>query len=1049
MSKVTSETAFEDSIEQHLLDNGWRQGSSATYSRKLGLDSGELATFIAASQPDEWEKLTQMLGGLEAATKKVAAQVAGQIDLRGTVDVLRGEVKMHGVRFRVAFFAPANGLTQELWDRYDANRLTVVRQLHHSETNPGDSLDLVLLVNGIPTATAELKNPLTQQTVQHAMRQYQKDRTPADLIFRGRAVVHFAVDPHQVYMTTRLAGEKTRFLPFNQGSGGAGCKGGAGNPHNPTGYDTAYLWERVWQRDAWLGLLGGFVHVEDVRDEDGKKTGQRRTLFPRFHQWHAVQALLQATRGAGPGVNRLIEHSAGSGKSNTIAWAAHQLSRLHTPHLEAELTEQIRQSGLSTDQPIFSKVIVITDRVVLDRQLQDTVAGFEHTPGTIVKIDQDSTQLRSALAGNTARVVITTLQKFPVVAEIAAKQGGGVAGHRFAVIIDEAHSSTSGDAMKDLKKVLGGRSNGSGTNGTRQDTWVTDDEATDHLTVAEIAEARIEDGSDDATDLIAASMTARGSQRNLSFFAFTATPKPKTLELFGETVTGPDGSPVKTAFHLYSMRQAIEEEFILDVLANYTTYDTYYRLANSAPGGDDPEVPKGKAAATLARFVSLHPTNLAQKAEIIVEHFRQKTAGKIGGRAKAMVVTRSRLHAVRYKQVIDEYIKAKGYDTGPGSVAALVAFSGTVTDPDNETVTYTEPLMNGFGEAQLPKRFAGDDYQVLIVAEKYQTGFDQPLLHTMYVDKKLAGVRAVQTLSRLNRTHPGKSDTFVLDFANKAEDIQASFEPFFEETTATATDPNLLYNLETTIQQALVIDPDEQAAAVQALLTGGSQNQKTIYANLGPAVTRFINLDEDDQATFRDALNDYVRAYSFLAQVMPWTDPDLESLYLYGRALLPLLPKAPDDPLPQISDSVLLTHLRTEARGEAENLSLTAGSTEPGVALPGGGTGKAYQSPLEKLSQLIADMNQRFGMNLTDVDLVWFEQQKLVIEADEHMRVVALNNDRDQFRVVLDKFAEDAIIERHEANGVLFDAFFAKPDFRQMFMDYLAGSYDQIRAEGA
>lgn len=677
--------------------------------------------------------------------------------------------------------------------------------------------------------------------------------------------------------------------------------------------------------------------------------------------------------------------------------------------------------------------------MVLDRQLQDTVAGFEHTPGTIVKIDQDSAQLRTALAGNTARIVITTLQKFPVVAEIAAKEGGEVAGNRFAVIVDEAHSSTSGEAMKEMKRVLG----------LGASTILSRDEVADALTVAELAQAKIEDEVNDATDLIAASMTARGAHRNLSFFAFTATPKPKTLELFGETVTGPDGAPVKTAFHLYSMRQAIEEEFILDVLANYTTYDTYWRLANSAPGGDDPEVSKSKASAALARFVSLHPTNLDQKAEVIVEHFRQKTAGKIGGHAKAMVVTRSRLHAVRYKQAIDRYIQGKGYHNGPAAVAALVAFSGAVTDPDDDTVTYTEPLMNGFGEAQLPKRFAGDDYQVLIVAEKYQTGFDQPLLHTMYVDKKLAGVRAVQTLSRLNRIYPGKSDTFVLDFANRAEDIQASFEPFFEETSAAPTDPNLLYNLETTVKQAGVIDSAEQAAAVNALLTGGSHNQKHVYANVGPAVTRFAVLDEDDQTTFRDALNHFVRAYSFLAQVMPWTDSDLESLYLYGRALLPQLPKAPDDPLPQISDSLLLTHLRTEVRGEAENMSLSSGSTEPGVALPGGGTGKTYQSPLERLSQLIADMNQRFGLNLTDVDLVWFEQQKLVIETDEHMRVVALNNDRDQFRVVLDKFAEDAIIERHEANGMLFDAFFAKPDFRQMFMEYLAGSYDQIRAEDA
>lgn len=1029
MSKVTSESAFEDSIEAHLLASGWLNGDPSAYDRDLGLAPSDLVAFLEASQPDEWDQLTQRLGGAANARERVAKYVADQLTQRGTVDVLRGVTKMNGVSFRLAFFAPANGLTKALWERYDANRLSVVRQLHHSESNTADSVDLTLFVNGIPTATAELKNPLTQQSVGHAMRQFQRDRNPSDLIFRARTVVHFAVDPNQVYMTTRLAGEQTRFLPFNEGSGGAGRKGGAGNPANPDGYDTAYLWERVWQRDAWLGLLGEFVHIEDVYDADGHKTGETTTLFPRYHQWDAVQKLLAATKQAGPGTNRLVQHSAGSGKSNTIAWAAHHLSRLHTPSWHGELTDAVKAAGLGIDQPIFNKVIVITDRVVLDRQLQSTVAGFAHTPGTIVKIDEDSTQLRAALAGNTARIIITTLQKFPVVAEHA----GSVAGSRFAVIVDEAHSSTSGEAMKDMKRVLGGSS-----------TLVAAD--SDPLIVAEQAEAKIESATDDAVDLIASSMTARGAHGNLAFFAFTATPKPKTLELFGDLVTGADGEPVRVPFHLYSMRQAIEEGYILDVLANYTTYDTYYRLANTEPS-EDPDVPTSKASAALARFVSLHPTNLAQKAEIIVEHFRQKTAGKIGGRAKAMVVTRSRLHAVRYKQAIDAYLAAKGYDRGPGRIAVLVAFSGTVVDPSDPTVSYTEPMMNGFGEGKLPKRFASDEYQVLVVAEKYQTGFDQPLLHTMYVDKKLAGVKAVQTLSRLNRTHPGKADTFVLDFANKAEEIQDAFEPFFEQSSAAPTDPNLLYTLEHTITAAHVVHPAEQKAAVDALLAGGSANQKIIYANVNPAVGRFVALDEDAQDVFRDALKGFVRAYSFLAQVMPWTDRDLESLYLYGRALLPLLPAAPDEPLPQISESVLLTHLRTEAQGEEENLALTSGTDEPGVALPGGGIGKAYESPTEKLSQLIEQLNQRYGMNLGEADLVWFRQQKQAIKSDEQMRVVALNNDRDQYGVVLHKKAESMIVDRHEANGQLFNAFFEKPGFREALIRYLAESYDEIRDE--
>jgi len=453
MAKVTSESAFEDSIEEHLLATGWLKGDPSGYDRSLGLDPAELVSFLEASQLDEWEQLTQRIGGTANATERVAKYVADQLTHRGPVDVLRGVTKMNGVSVRLAFFAPANGLTKALWQRYDANRLSAVRQLHHSESNTADSVDLTLFVNGIPTATAELKNPLTQQSVGHAMRQYQRDRNPSDLIFRARTVVRFAVDPNQVYMTTRLAGEQTRFLPFNQGSGGAGQKGGAGNPPNPDGYDTAYLWEQVWQRDAWLGLLGEFVHIEDLYDAEGNKTGETTTLFPRYHQWDAVQKLLAGTKQAGPGTNRLIQHSAGSGKSNTIAWAAHHLSRLHTPSWHGELTATVKEAGLGVDQPIFNKVIVITDRVVLDRQLQSTVAGFAHTPGTIVKIDEDSTQLRTALAGNTARIIITTLQKFPVVAE----QAGSAAGSRFAVIVDEAHSSTSGEAMKERSASSAGR----------------------------------------------------------------------------------------------------------------------------------------------------------------------------------------------------------------------------------------------------------------------------------------------------------------------------------------------------------------------------------------------------------------------------------------------------------------------------------------------------------------------------------------------------------------------------------------------------------------
>ena len=789
---------------------------------------------------------------------------------------------------------------------------------------------------------------------------------------------------------------------------------------------------QVWRRDNWLDLLGSFVHVEAVLDRAGKKTGKKFTIFPRFHQWDAVTKLLAASRDEGPGHNKLIQHSAGSGKSNTIAWLAHRLSRLHTAGSDVFLGVGAKQSGLGPNAPVFDKAVIITDRVLLDRQLQDTVAGFEHTAGMIEAIGNGKTSqhLRAALEGQKARIIVTTLQKFPVVAESATN----LAGTRFAVIVDEAHSSQSGEASKELKKVLSG---------------MTGDAA---LTAAEDAESSgtVEK---DAEDQLAESVAARGKQQNLTFFAFTATPKAKTLELFGEAYTAPDGEDKRRAFHLYSMRQAIEEGFILDVLASYTTYKTYYRLANGLAPADDPELPKGKAASALARYVSLHPTNLAQKAEIIVEHFRAHTQNRIGGRAKAMVVTRSRLHAVRYFQAITKYAAAKGYR----DLHALVAFSGSVVDPDLTGVEYTEPGLNkdwrtgkSIGETHLPERFDSDDYQVLVVAEKYQTGFDQPLLHTMYVDKRLAGVNAVQTLSRLNRTTPGKEDTFVLDFTNDAVDIQDAFEPYFTQTTASPTDPNLLYTLQQRIEAANIIDPVEIATGVAAILATGSQASAALNAATDPAVERWLSIpDEDEQELFRTALRDFVRAYAFLAQIVPYGDAEMESLYYYGKYLLTRLPKLADDTgAVDVADKVTLTHLRTDLIAEKENLSLSAGEAESLVAIAGDGAGKQHEEPLEALSALIAALNERFGMDLTDADRIWFEQQEAHLVEDENVQAAARNNDLDQFRVFVEPVIEDKIIDRHGANDVLFQAFFDRPDFRDLLMKMLVeNSYNRVRGE--
>ena len=581
--------------------------------------------------------------------------------------------------------------------------------------------------------------------------------------------------------------------------------------------------------------------------------------------------------------------------------------------------------------------------------------------------------------------------------------------------------------MSQLKKVLG----------TGEGVLAEAEAEAEAETVEVAAEAAYEPDA-----ALLASAKNRGKQSNLSFFAFTATPKPRTLDTFG--TTGPDGT--KRPFHTYSMRQAIAEGFILDVLASYTTYGVYYMLANAHPR-HDPEMESSKARAALARFASLHPYQLDAKAEVIIEHFRQKSAGKIDGHAKAMVVTRSRLHAVRTKRALDAYIAKKGYATGERPVRTLVAFSGTVVDPDAPDLSLTETGMNGFAESQLPQRFHGDDYQVLVVAEKYQTGFDEPLLHTMYVDKKLSGVAAVQTLSRLNRIHPGKDDTFVLDFANTAWEIKDAFDPFFEQSFATTTEPNVLYTLEHDLMAAQVLSQPELEATVAALLSGDSAQQPVIYANLHPAVWRFVAQDEDAQDAFRHTLQAFCRAYAFIAQVMPFTDVDLERLFLFGRLLLTELPSGDNDPMPQLSKSVQLTHLRIAVTSDAA-IGLV-GSDEPGAALLGEGKGSAAQPVMDKLSALISAMNYRYGADLGEADKVWVDQQWTVVKEDDEMRAVAENNDRSQFEMVLEQKIKDLLVDRHEKNGVLFDLFFANPDFQVSLVNYLAGTYDEFRKESA
>jgi type I restriction enzyme R subunit len=1009
------ESTLEKLIVEHLSANKWIQGDPANYNRDLGLDLQELEKFIRATQADAWERLTVLHGSDENAWSKFSERLAKEIDTRGTIDVLRKGVVDLGVKFQLAYFVPAHDLTPENRERYESNRACVTRQIRMSESNINDSIDLVFLLNGIPVATAELKAQSAGQNVKDAINQYRKDRKPSDLIFRSRVLVNFAIDENDVFMTTQLKGISTTFLPFNKGSIGAGKAGGKGNPLDPAGEKTRYFWHEVLQRDSWLRILGSYIHVSYKVDEaTGKKTGERTVIFPRFHQWHAVESLLNATLISGPGVNRLAQHSAGSGKSNTISWLAHRLSVLHTP-AQIDPASALAAKGIGANEPLFDKVIIVTDRRVLDQQLRDTVASFDHQPGSIVSIREDAgsknSQLRQALETKASRIIITTIQTFPVVSKSATE----LAGSRFAIIVDEAHSGQSGETAKDLKLVLGGTA------------------PSDALQAAEEFDAQNVSVEDEFEDLLQKSVEARGKAENITFFAFTATPKSKTLELFGEKVDTPSGELVHAAFHQYSMRQAIEEKYILDVLKNYTTYKTYYKLANNL-GANDIEVPKGKAASALARYASLHPTNLAQKAEIIVEHFRVNTAKKIDGSAKAMVVTRSRLHAVRYKQAIDAYIKEKNYT----DVRTLVAFSGTVYDPDTKGSEYTEFLLNHIKSSSIPEEFA-KSYQVLIVAEKFQTGFDQPLLHTMYVDKKLSGITAVQTLSRLNRIHPDKEDTFVLDFANDAEEIREAFKPYFEETTSVPTDPNILYNLQQRIMAAGILHKDEIRAAVDGILKASTAGSSALKANTDTAVERWNLLDDEGKADFKALCRNYVAAYSFLAQIVPFKDSELEELYYYTKMLERRLLLGGGGSV-DIDDSVVLTHLRTQIEAQNVDLSLMHGSEEPMDPSITESSGGKKEDNTELLSRLIADLNERFGLNLTDADRIWFEQQQQHYANDPILKEVAVANDYDNFELYFEPLVAGGLIERHEANEDLFKAFFNQPDFQRMMTRALSMS---------
>lgn len=992
------EIAFEKAIEDSLLSNGgYEKGDPAVFNRERSLDPAILISFIKATQPKLWEPIQGYYG--KDTENVVLDDLCKILDSQGMLNVLRHGFKCFGKLLRVAFFSPASGLNPDTKALYEANRLTVTRQLKYSTKNE-NSLDLVLSINGLPIVTAELKNPMSGQTVEDAKRQYKKDRDPKELIFqfKKRALVHFAVDPDLVFMTTRLNEGSTAFLPFNRGN-----NGGAGNPENPGSYKTAYLWEGVWQRDSVLDIIGRFLHlqVEEKKVPTKKGIATKRTetmIFPRYHQLDAVRMLVAAAKRHGPGHNYLVQHSAGSGKSNTIAWIAHRLASLHNDR----------------DEKVFDSVIVITDRVVLDRQLQDTIYQFEHKQGVVEKIDEDSSQLAEALSGGTP-IIITTLQKFPFVTE----KVGAIPGRRYAVIVDEAHSSQSGESAMEMKGVLGG---------------------------AEIKEkarrqADEEGLENDIEEEILRTMLKRGRQPNISFFAFTATPKYKTMKVFDEP--GPDG---RSPFHHYSMRQAIEEGFIMDVLANYTTYKAYYGLLKSA--ADDPNVEKKKAAKALARFMRLHPHNIAQKTEVMVEHFNAHTRHRIGGRAKAMVVTGSRLEAVRYKQSFDRYISEKGYSY----IKTLVAFSGTVNDPDFPNKSYTEVAMNnGIKETELPENFASEEYQVLLVAEKYQTGFDQPYLHSMYVDKRLAGIQAVQTLSRLNRMATGKEDTFVLDFVNDSQEIYEAFKPYYEVTlTGEDVDPHKMYEIKTRLDEYHVYYQSEVEAFCSIYFLPKEKESPSDHAKmnaiLDQAVERYKDMPDEEQEEFKSLLVAFRNLYAFLSQIIPYQDSDLERIYTYARFLLTKLPRRSNGPAYQLDDEVRLKYYRLQKISEG-SIDLESGEAQPLSGPTDVGTGSVHEE-LIQLSKLIDLLNERFGTRFTLADQLFFDQVREEAVANDTLRKAALVNTLDDFKYVFDKELETLFIERMEGNEEIFAKLMNDDDFRNVAARHLLRQvYHKIRTE--
>lgn len=1030
------EISFETEICQHLAEHGWlyADGDAASYDRARALFPADVLAWVQTTQPKAWETLTKNHGAQAGET--LIARLRDQIDQRGTLNVLRHGIELLGLRapLKIAEFKPALAINADILARYVANRLRVVRQVRYSLASE-NSIDLVLFLNGVPVATVELKTDFTQ-SIGDAIDQYRFDRLPRPkgqapetlLSFPNGALVHFAVSNSEVAMVTKLDGPATRFLPFNQGD-----NGGAGNPVNPNGgHRTAYLWEKVWARESWLEILGRYLIAQ--RD---KKKNIERIIFPRFHQLDVTRKLQAAVLAEGAGSKYLVQHSAGSGKTNSIAWTAHFLADLHD----------------AKDKKVFDSVLVVSDRTVIDSQLSEALFDFERQSGVVATIKANegskSSALAAALSGD-KKIVVCTIQTFPFALE-AVRKLAAAQGKRFAVIADEAHSSQTGEAAAKLKAVL---------------------------SAEEIAE--LNDGGEVSTeDILAAQMATRADDGGITYVAFTATPKTKTMEIFGtrpEPTRKPAKDNVPHPFHVYSMQQAIEEKFILDVLQNYTPYKLAFKLANQGKEYDEKMVERSAAMKGIMGWVRLHPYNISQKVQVVVEHFRQYVAPLLDGKGKAMVVVSSRLEAVRWQLAINKYIKDRGYKIG-----ALVAFSGEVNDKESGPDGFTEnsPSLNpNLKGRDIREAFKGDEYQILLVANKFQTGFDQPLLCGMYVDKRLDGIQAVQTLSRLNRAHPGKDTTYVLDFVNDTADILASFRTY--HTTAeltTTTDPNLVFNLRAKLDSAGHYDDFEVERVVAAELKPNAK-QSELVAAIAPVEDRLmkrykaaqealkIAKEKQDKAATEAAQNErnalilfktdmgaFMRLYTFLSQIFDYGNTDIEKRSIFYKRLLPLLEFGREREGIDLS-KVALTHHNLKNLGK-QTMPLGEGEKTKLEPITEAGSGSVQEKEKALLNEIIEKVNDLFEGDLTDQDKLVYVNNviKGKLLESEKLRQQAANNTKEQFANSPDLKTElmNAIIGALEAHTTMSTQALDSEGIRTGLKDVLlnqAGLYETLRAHG-